>query len=394
MENRTNKRIAIVLNTMSIGGIPKACVTFLTQVKQFYNVTLIVDDDHGELMSLIPDGVRVIVTKKKTIKEIAMDKCSKTSFFHLTWLFLRYYVLSHIFKRWVISNKIVSIENGNIVGEFFDCVIAYHGTNLNQITKAYYNIPGKVKIAWIHSDHPFEGVHKKDVEKIYKRFDKIYCVSDTVKNRFIGDFKTLESITEVYKNALDCEMIIDKGKCLVSPFDRGCINIVTVGRISKEKGQEIIPIAASLLLKKGYYFKWFLVGDGDDMQRLKMLCKEYSVNDCIVFTGSLKNPYPYIAQCDIYVQPSYTEGYCLTVCEAAILERPIVLTKIAADGIGLFENGVNAIINDKPDPFLFVQSIEYLLKNPEAKCQMARSLSKLDFSNKIEVNKLVELIGL
>ena len=111
--------------------------------------------------------------------------------------------------------------------------------------------------------------------------------------------------------------------------------------------------------------------------------------DSICFVGSKPNPYPYMQMCDIYVQPSYTEGYCLTVCEAAILQKPIVLTEIAAAEI--LENGRTAVVV-KANITSIAEGIEKLILHPEIKKNFIKNLSKLDLSNSWEIEKLMRTI--
>lgn len=93
--------------------------------------------------------------------------------------------------------------------------------------------------------------------------------------------------------------------------------------------------------------------------------------------------------CDIYVQPSYTEGYCLTVCEAAILGKPIVLTEIAAAEI--LENNKTAIVV-KPCADDLANGIEKLIKDPSLKQEIEENLLMIDLSNRKEITKLLEFI--
>ena len=172
-------------------------------------------------------------------------------------------------------------------------------------------------------------------------------------------------------------------------IDSKVVNIATVGRVSKEKGQEMIPSVIKMLQDRGVKVFWYIVGDGDDLDRIKEISCEYGVADSICFVGSKSNPYPYMKMCDIYVQPSYTEGYCLTVCEAAILGKPIVLTEIAAAEI--LENGKTAIVV-KPNINSITDGIEKLIFQPEIKRNLIKNLAELDLSNSQEIDKLLRII--
>lgn len=92
---------------------------------------------------------------------------------------------------------------------------------------------------------------------------------------------------------------------------------------------------------------WYFVGDGVDRPKIESLISEKQLDDYIEITSLQDNPYPYIKNCDIYVQPSYEEAHPLSIIEAQILGKATVSTatvggqSIIKDG----ENGVIAEIN-------------------------------------------------
>ncbi len=384
------KKIAIVLDTMSMGGIPVACAAFVGQLMEYCDVTMIMRDTSGVLMDTLPPGVEIIVPERYVFRNVVRNMLSDRRFIRLAVYSIPYLFWSRIKNRWVIANKMTAKECGEYIEGEYDCVIAYHGMNIGHLVTALYNVKAKKRIAWIHGDHPFEGVHRQDAEQVYQEFDKIYCVSPVMRERFLVDFPKVESITDSYKNLLSPERINIKAR---EPAD-GLANdyriiIVTVGRISKEKGQDLIPPVLKELEKRSIRVHWYLIGDGKDKNRIKSLAEELNVSDFVTFLGTKANPYPYIKNCDLYVQPSYTEGYCLTVCEAAILCKPIVLTVAAAAGI--LENGKNAVVTDSSVSGL-TDGIEYLATHKSLWTSFSEKLRDEDFSNKNEINKLLEYL--
>ena len=383
------KKIAIVLDEMSIGGIPKACIPFLKQLVEYYNVTMLMRKTDGELMSQIPKQVRVRTIHHYVFRD-ALKKMISEKKYHMIFTYVIPYLFwSKICHRWVKANEMTARIMGEYVDGEWDCVIAYHGMSISQLVTTLYSVKAKKKVAWIHGDHPFDGVHKKDAESVYRKFDRIYCVSPSVRIRFLSDFPLTETITDSYKNILESEIIREKSESEKLDFSKDCINLVTVGRVSQEKGQDMIPTVAKNLKEKGLNICWYVVGDGDDMSRIRSLCKENGVQEFVKLVGAKPNPYPYMRQCDIYVQPSYTEGYCLTVCEAAILHKPIVLTAIAAAGI--LEDGKNALVVEADIEQLTV-GIEILVNNKEMQKSFVSELGKEDFSNLDEMKKFHKFI--
>lgn len=207
----------------------------------------------------------------------------------------------------------------------------------------------------------------------------------------MSDFPDLANTVESYKNLLLPQRIRKLAEeKITEEFDSKVINITTVGRVSKEKGQEMIPHVIKILKDRGLKVFWYIVGDGNDLNRIKEISRECGVEDSINFVGSKSNPYPYMKMCDIYVQPSYTEGFCLTVCEAAILGKSIVLTEIAAVAEILEKKKLQYLL--KPNANSISDGIEKVLLHPEIKNNLMRNISDLDLSNSQEIEKLLRII--
>ena len=118
--------------------------------------------------------------------------------------------------------------------------------------------------------------------------------------------------------------------------------ILTVGRLSEEKGQRVAIDALNILLNKGYKVKWYFVGDGNDRDCCEQLAAEYGIIDKVEFLGLQTNPYGYMRDCDVYVQPSRHEGFCITLAEALCFGNPIVATNFtgADEQLRNRENGI------------------------------------------------------
>ena len=100
--------------------------------------------------------------------------------------------------------------------------------------------------------------------------------------------------------------------------------LLSVARLSFEKGIDIAVEAAAELKKRGIAFCWFIVGEGPEGARLGQQIHSLGLEDDVVLLGTRENPYPYIRGCDVLVQPSRVEGKSLVTDEARILHKPIV----------------------------------------------------------------------
>ena len=384
------KKIAIVLDEMSIGGIPKACVDFANQLKDYCEVVILMKNMDGELVKGLAKDISIKIIETASFKKTIKKQIQNHKYIGLIKYLFQYFYQTRLNNRWVKANVLTAKNYGEYEADYYDCAIAYHGMSISQLLTTLYGIKAKKKIAWIHGNHPFEGIHKQDVRDVYSKFDKIYCVSPSVCDRFLEDFPSLDTKVDSYKNLLNAEKIRKLSEKKIEEIvDNTCVNLVTVGRVSREKGQEMIPEIVANLKSKSIEVIWYIVGDGDDLEHIRNLCEKWNVSESVKFLGAKTNPYPYMKMCDIYVQPSYTEGYCLTVCEAAILGKAIVLTEIAATEI--LENEKTGIVV-KPCADSLANGIERLIKEPMLKQKIEKNLSRIDLTNSKEINKLLEFI--
>ena len=153
----------------------------------------------------------------------------------------------------------------------------------------------------------------------------------------------------------------------------------------------MIPKTARILLDAGYNIHWYLVGDGELREEIEEAIQKYNVQSHVILLGSKMNPYPYIKNCDIYVQPSFSEGYCTTTVEAKILCKPIVTT----DAPGMreqFINGENGLIVDSMTPEALAKGIKMLLAHPEVMEKFQDALKKESYDNSKELRKLYDFM--
>lgn len=385
------KKVAIILDELSVGGIPKAGISFMKQLTEYCEVTLVLRNETGEFMKQIPKRVNVKVLRSNNaaygIKQLLYSK----RYVKATVSGIKYFMVAYVSKRWVKANVLSSYFNGYIDNDSYDIAIAYHGMSISQLTRVLFGINAKKKIAWIHGNHPFTGQHKEDANKVYKMFDHIFCVSEATKEKFLKDFPDVMNNTEVYYNLFEVEEIVKKSQLYIpEEFNDTHINLVTVGRISPEKGQEMIPNIMMTLLEFRENIHWYIVGDGIDKNRVENMVRSAKLEDKIHFLGAKTNPYPYMLNADVYVQPSYTEGHPLTIFEAAILGKVIVATDVGGTKEQLRPD--KDVILVKSDAEAISCGIMRAIDNVELINEITKNLSGRDFSNKKEVHKILNWI--
>lgn len=173
-------------------------------------------------------------------------------------------------------------------------------------------------------------------EKLWRNVDKIHSISDYLHKKAVAlgldEKKPFQKITP----AIDIsffEMKTDAGK-LSTP-----VKILTVGRLNWVKDHETAISAMKILKDKGISFKYEIVGDGKELERLRYAVHQAGVEDVVTFAGKkshheIKN---IMQKSDIYLQTSLQEGFCVSVIEA----QASGLLCIVSDADGLKENVVD-----------------------------------------------------
>lgn len=382
------KRLALLLPAMRMGGAEKIALNFVEDLIKHYEVTLVLNKVEGELLSLVPKEVCIIEDRLLGFHEILKEDLKHFRIFKL-YQDAKYYVKVKA-RRTPERNYRYLVDRSPRLKENFDIAIAYVANVSTQIFCLADRIRADKKIAWIHG----ETTELKDIalyNNCYRTFDKIYAVSNVTKMHFLQKFPECASITEVYYNPINIDDVRWKAKQPIDIiFDKNLVNIVSVGRVTPEKGFDMLPAIVSILKTKGINIHWYLIGDGSELQKIKQRTQMLNVSENITFMGMLDNPYPYIKNCDIYVQPSYEEGYSTTICEAGILGKSIVGTTTSGGIREQVVEGESALLAN-PTPMDIASKIEYLIEHPEKRMEMEKNIRSIDFSNKKEIDKLLEV---
>ena len=210
----------------------------------------------------------------------------------------------------------------------YDIEVAYLECGTTKIMAASTNRKA-VKIAWVHCD-----VEKlKDAEKFrkksaryYQKYDRIICVSQSVRESFLRMFGDQPPV-EVLYNVNDEDEILKKA--LAFPVDHDAPALVSVGRLYREKGYDRLLTACGQLKRQGLRFRLQILGEGPERENLEAQLRQEQLSDCVRLVGFQENPYPYLKNADAVVCASRYEGLSTVVTEALILGKPVVTTPCA-----------------------------------------------------------------
>ncbi len=376
------KKVLFMLSSMNIGGVEKSFLSLLTTLpKEKYDITLLLLEEKGGFLEFVPEWVKIEEAKwYKEIKPIIMQPPQQTvrnlfreKKLHIIPGFVTTYLISkHFNNRYIYYEQIMKSISKN--KNTYDIAIAYQGPT--DIIDYYIanKVKAKKKISWIHFDVSKHKVNQDLYKELYSQFDQLYIISEEAKKQLVNMFPEFTVKTFVFPNIVNTELIIEMSKEKVE-FDKDYkgYKIITVGRLSEEKGQDLAIKVLSLLRNSGLEVRWYCIGEGRYRKRLEELIKEYKLENSFILLGSSTNPYPYIAQADIYVQTSRHEGFCLTLAEAKCLSKPIVTTNF----IGAFEqiqDSINGFIVNTNAEEIY-EKVKRLLEDSGVSLKFQKSLN-------------------
>ena len=394
------KKVFIFSHAMEIGGAERALLGLLTSFDYSkYEVDLFLMQHSGELMSLIPKQVNllpeipqysammkpmVIALKQGQLKVVAgriIGKIKAKQF-----------------------NKRMGFQDSFAV---FDYSHKYTKKYLPVISKTQYDlaisflmphyivqekVQAKKKIAWIHTDYSICNMDVESETAIWSKYDNIISISDDVTKAFLTKFPSLENKIVYIENILS-KGFIDGQADLIdvrNEMEISTVKLLSIGRFSEAKKFDEIPQIASIIKSKGIDFKWYIIGYGGEEELIRSKISEFGMEDTVIILGKKDNPYPYIKACDIYLQPSRYEGKAVTVHEALILNKPVIITDYPTAHSQL-KDGFDGIIVPM-DIEGSANEIARVIKDKELQHNLICNMQLTNYSNESEIEKLYELI--
>lgn len=251
----------------------------------------------------------------------------------------------------------------------------------------------KTKILYVHSDYRKLEMDAQIDNEFFSKVDYVVTVSEECEKVLHEVFPQHSEKVRMIENVTMPEILFKMSQEKVDGFEKktGEKKVLTVGRLCPEKGYDIAIDAAEILSKKGYGFKWYSIGKGELREEMEKKISEKNLSDKFIFLGEKANPYPYLASCDIYVQPSYFEGKSIAIDEAKILARPIVATKFTTVHDQL-EDGVTALLAEI-DAASVAEKIEQLFLDEKLAESLTENLKNIKLGNEEEIEKFYALLG-
>ena len=343
------KRILIIHYNMELGGAESSLLGLLDTIDYSkYAVDLFLLSHSGEFMPLINEHVNLL-PEDSSYKALTQPISANLRNGNVGIAFARCYArmcsalsrealhFPHNYKQYF--HKLSMPYLSNISGEY-DLAISFNDPHYIIGEK----VNAKVKLAWFHTD----ASHIQfcdDIEKeTWGMSGYAVNVSESCKEAFDRTHPYLDiSRSLVIENVLSKKMILTRS----TEFDASeemtqgkSKMLLSVGRFCDAKNFDNVPDICHRLVEVGLNVKWYLIGYGGDEPLIRQKIAEAGMEERVIILGKKDNPYPYMRACDLYVQPSRYEGKAVTVREAQLLGKPVVITNYATSGSQL-EDGVD-----------------------------------------------------
>jgi len=376
------KKILIVNDNMHMGGIQKSLVNFLKANHENFEITLLLLFKSGELISEIPRDVNVISSSKFVSVLGAYKSDLKNNFLGYFWKGFLVTITKLFSKK--IAFKLAGLFQKTIKG--FDVAISFsHPSKCHDLKSCSAEFvlsktSAKEKICFLHGDYKNDSNQSEYTDLIYRSFDKIACCSDSVKKHFLDVLPELKDKAYTVRNFFDLSLCqLDKSDNYI--YDENYINIVTVARLSPEKGIE--RAIQAIRESKRQDIRYYIVGSGPSQSKIEEMIANYSMSDSVFLLGETDRPEKYIKNADYLLVPSFHEAAPMVFDEAKLLGVNIITTDttsavemVGNDGGIVCENSMEGL----KETFISL-----------TKC----TLSKNDvFNNDMQYKQLSEMIHL
>lgn len=366
--------ILFSIDTMDCGGVAKSLLSLLGPIdNRSVKVTLLFDKKKGSFTKFIPKWVETkelqynsAVIEEKTLGRKAYLR-KLLSRGKIVYTLKKYRSLNKENKMPYYARSLHRVRrfnegiiNTELFSDSYDLAVAYG--DIHNMVLVNDRINAKRKIAFLHNQLDIRPGDISQCQKLFEGFDAIYCVSKDMTDYLISHLPALKVRIHFFPHILNVDMFKDMATHSQAQWPFSGVRLLTVGRVTRQKGSDIIPDIALRLRNDGIEFQWLIIGEGDSRESLIEATKKLSIDNCVKFSGVSENPYPYFATCDIYVQPSRYEGYCLTLAEARAFAKPIISTHFDGSNEQLEGGRCGMIVNFGVDSIS--EAIKKLVSNP------------------------------
>lgn len=359
------KRILFIIDNLNIGGIQKSLVELITAIKGSYDITVLCFDNSSNGNYALPQSIKII----EGDKFLKMSVLERHEFKRKYGTFLSLFRFSLKLFSSYISKKIakkVICRLSNINLHDYDVAISFShpvpGNGLYHIENEFliYNVSAPKKISFLHCDYLAYNNNTAYNKRLYDRIDVVAAVSRSVRECFLKALPEMEDKTQVVYNYCNVKNV--RNLSAAQNITYKSTTMVTLARLSAEKGIVRCIAIIKRLKDEGYCFEWHIVGSGEMEQKIKSDIINNGLQDMVILEGAHNNPYPFLTNANYLFIPSYHEAAPMVINEALSLNVPILSTNTLSAKELISDRGIGVVCsNDEESIYNMLKST---LDNP------------------------------
>lgn len=270
-------------------------------------------------------------------------------------------------RRYIKENKIDVFIDVEVISSIFS-IPATRFTKTKHIAWEHFNF-------YEDNGSSLRALARKIAAK-YSNY--IITLTEEDKNNYLNNLKIKGKIDYIYNPIESTEI----KKC-----DLNSKQIISVGRLTYQKGFDILCEVANDVLKKNPDYKWIILGDGEEKDKLQNKIKEYKLENKLILKGKVSNVEDYYKNSTLYVMTSRFEGLPMTLLEAKNYQLPIVSFNCPTGPSEIIRNNVNGYLVKANDAKEMTNKVNSILKDNE-KLKEFSSKANLDI-NKFNLNLII-----
>ncbi len=399
------RSILFVINTLSRAGAETALLELLRRLdSQKYEISLFVLTGQGEMVRDLPPYVHLLNTRYAPVSVLSSRGKRKLLLGTVGCLVRRGVGLR--LSGYLLKNAVNMLKSRQFAADklvwrvwsdaaptdskAYDLAVAFLEGGAT-----YYvadHVKAAQKAAFVHVDYGMAGYSRTLDRDCYQAFQRIFAVSDETRQGFLKVYPELAGRTQVFHNLINQPLIREKASAGQGfSDDYQGFRILTVGRLTQQKALEVSIAAMGLLRKRGRDVRWYVLGEGDQRERLQRQIHALGLDKDFLLLGTVDNPYPYFAQTDLYVHATRYEGKSVAIQEAQTLGCAILVSDCSGNREQLTDKVDGRICLF--DPESICEHIIWMMDHPEERKRYAQEAAKKVFFDEGQLGMLTSMVS-
>lgn len=179
--------------------------------------------------------------------------------------------------------------------------------------------------------------------------------------------------------------VIDLGSNYTAKHEGGEFTYCVASRLVTDKGIKEVIDAFTKLSKDQPSARLLLLGGGPEAEKFKTYARD---NQKITFLGHQNNPFTYISNADVFVHPTYHEGFSVALVEASMLSRPIIATAVGGNVEIIHDRKTGLLVPPKDVPALY-EAMKLLYEDKELRQSIAKN-ARIQYEKRFQFDQTVK----